>query len=56
MKKTKKPKLRKDGTVDKKELQLYLFKKIRKPTPPGPKVFKDKSKYNRKKKHLKKEE
>lgn len=51
MKRAKKPRLRKDGTVDQDALKLYLMKKIRKPTAPGSKVFKDKKKYNRKKKH-----
>lgn len=51
MKKRKKPKLNKNGTVDKKSLQLFLLQQIRKPTAPGTKAFKDKKKYNRKKKH-----
>ncbi len=56
MKKAKKPRLRKDGTVDQEAMKLYLLKKIRKPTAPGTKAFKDKKKYNRKKKHKSKED
>ena len=52
----KKPKLKKDGTVDQKELALYLYKSIRKPTAPPSKAFKNKKKYSRKKKHSKKED
>lgn len=55
-KKRKKPKLKKDGTVDQEELKLYLLQQIRKPTAPPSKAFKDKKKYSRKKKHKSKED
>jgi hypothetical protein len=51
----KRPKPNKDGKVNSKELDQWLFKKLRKPTAPPTKIFKDKKKYSRKTKHAKKE-